>query len=68
MPAPVASWEDPGGIEPGLSYEDLVRRFGPSAMSITSGTEKLLTYRGKDGMFQVKVQDGKVASIAKPKA
>ena len=68
VPAPVASWEDPGGIEPGLSYEDLVRRFGPSAMSITSGTEKLLTYPGKDGMFQVKVQDGKVASIAKPKA
>jgi hypothetical protein len=67
-PAPVASWEDPGGIEPGLSYEDLVRRFGPSAMSITSGAEKSLTYPGKDGMFQVKVQDGKVASIARPKS
>jgi hypothetical protein len=27
-PAPVANWEDPAGIEPGLSYEDMVRRFG----------------------------------------
>jgi hypothetical protein len=67
-PAPAPSWEDPGGIEPGLSYEELVRRFGPSAMSITSGTEKSLSYTGKAGMFQVTVQDGKVASIAKPKA
>lgn len=66
--APSPSWEDPGGIEPGLSYEELVRRFGPPAMSITSGAEKSLTYPGKDGAFQVKVQDGKVASIAKPKA
>ena len=66
--APAPSWEDPAGIELGLSYEDLVRRFGPSAMSITSGTEKSLSYPGKAGTFQVTVQDGKVASIAKPKA
>lgn len=65
--ASAPKWEDPGGIESGLSYEDLVRRFGPSAMSITSGTEKSLAYPGKDGMFQVKVEDGKVTSIAKPK-
>ena len=67
-PAPAPSWEDPAGIELGLSYEDLVRRFGPSAMSITSGTEKSLSYPGKAGTFKVTVQDGKVASIAKPKA
>jgi hypothetical protein len=66
-PAPAPRWEDPAGIESGLTYEDLVRRFGPSSMSITSGSEKSLTYPGKDGTFQVKVQDGKVASIAKPK-
>src|SRR5713226_5213889 len=28
-PAPVPNWEDPGGIELGLRYEELVRRFGP---------------------------------------
>jgi hypothetical protein len=65
-PAPVANWEDPGGIELGLSYEELVRRFGPSSMAITSGAERALTYPGKDGMFQVKVQDGVVKSIEKP--
>jgi hypothetical protein len=67
-PAPSPSWEDPGGIEPGLSYEELVRRFGPSSMSITSGSEKSLTYPGKGGVFQVRVEDGKVTSIAKPKS
>ena len=67
-PAPAPSWEDPAGIELGLSYEDLVRRFGPSSMSITSESETSLTYPGKNGTFQVKVQGGKVASIAKPKS
>ncbi len=66
--APAPNWEDPGRIEVGLSYDDLVRRFGPSAMSITSGSDKSLTYPGKSGMFQVQVEDGKVTSIAKPKA
>ena len=62
-PAPAASWEDPGGIEPGLTYDELVRRFGPCFMAITAGAERSLSYRGKDGVFQVKVQDGVVASI-----
>ena len=44
--------------------------FAASALppwSITSDSEKSLTYRGNDGTFQVKVQGGKVTSIAKPK-
>ena len=65
-PPPVVNWEDPSGIEPGLAYDELVRRFGPSSMAITAGTERSLTYRGKDGLFQVKVQDGAVTSIEKP--
>ena len=65
-PTPATNWEDPGGIETGLAYDDLVRRFGPSSMAITAGTERSLTYRGKDGLFQVKVQDGVVTSIEKP--
>jgi hypothetical protein len=65
-PVPVANWEDPSGIEPGLAYNELVRRFGPSSMAITAGAERSLTYRGKDGVFQVKVQDGVVTSVEKP--
>lgn len=65
-PAPQPTWEDAGGIEMGLAYEDLVRRFGPPTMSISNATERSLTYRGKDGMFQLEVRDGVVASIVKP--
>ena len=62
-PAPAPNWEDPGAVEPGLGYEELVRRFGPPAMAITSSAERFLTYRGKDAVFQLKVRDGMVASI-----
>ena len=65
-PSPAPNWEDPAGIALGVAYEELVRRFGPSSMAITAGAERSLTYRGKDGMFQVKVQDGVVTSIEKP--
>ena len=63
---PQPNWEDPSGVEPGLGYEDLVRRFGPPAMAITNSSERSLTYRGKDGVFQVEVRDGVVTSIVKP--
>jgi hypothetical protein len=67
VPVPAPTWEDPSGIETGLKYDEMVSRFGPSAMAITDGVERLLTYRGKDGMFQVTVQDGTVKSIEKPR-
>jgi len=67
-PPPVVTWEDPSGIEPGLAYDELVRRFGPSSLAITAGAERSLTYPGKDGVFQVKVQDGVVTAIEKPKS
>jgi hypothetical protein len=63
---PVVTHEDPAGIETGLAYDELVRRFGPGSMSITMGPEKSMTYRGKDGTFRVKVKDGAVASVDKP--
>jgi hypothetical protein len=66
-PTAAPTWEDPGGVEPGLGYAELLRRFGPPAMAITGSAEGSLTYRGKDGMFQVKVRDGVVASIDKPR-
>jgi hypothetical protein len=75
-PAPVVSaakaapvkqkFEDAGGIEVGLVYDELVRRFGPASMAMTLGAERSLSYAGKEGMFQVTVQDGKVKSVDKP--
>jgi hypothetical protein len=68
-PAPAATnWEDPGGIEAGLSYGELVRRFGPPAMEITGESGKSLTYLGKAGTFQLEIRDEQVASIDKPKS
>jgi hypothetical protein len=67
-PQPESKWEDPSGIETGVTYEDLLRRFGPYSMVISDSTQKTLTYRGKAGYFQVRVEEGKVASIEKPPA
>jgi len=60
--------EDPSGIQMGLSYEELIRRFGPPAMEITSELGTSLSYSGKAGLFQLEVRDGKVVSIEKPGA
>lgn len=66
-PAPSkVKFEDAGGIEVGLPYDELVHRFGSAAMAMTLGAERALTYPGKAGMYQVTVQDGKVKSIEKP--
>jgi len=63
---PKQKFEDAGGIAVGLAYDELVRRFGPASMAMTMGTERALSYSGKEGMFQVTVQDGKVKAVEKP--
>jgi len=65
---PESAWEDPVGIQPGLSYTELLRRFGPPAMDITDGVGKSLTYLGKKTVFQLEVQDGKVTAIEQSKS
>lgn len=67
-PAAAPKREDPSGIEAGLSYAELVRRFGPPAMEITGELGTSLTYSGKAGTFQLEVRDGKVACVEKPKS
>ena len=63
-----SQWEDPKGIASGLSYGELVRRFGPPAMQITDETGSSLTYPGPGGAYQVVVRDEKVASVARLKS
>ncbi|MCU1233352.1 MAG: hypothetical protein JWP63_1319 [Candidatus Solibacter sp.] len=76
-PAPTASaaassaklapkYEDAEAIEPGLPYADLIRRFGPPAMSMTFDGETTLSYSGKVGPYQVKVVAGKVKAVEQP--
>lgn len=67
-PPPKPAWEDPAGIETGMSYPELVRRFGPPALAITGDEGRLLTYSGKSGSLQLEVQDDLVTSIQKPKS
>ena len=66
-PAPV--YEDPLGIRVGLGYDELIRRFGPPSMQITSGPDaKTLSYLTKNGFVQVECENGKVTSADKPKS
>ena len=67
-PPPAPIWEDPSGIQTGLSYGELVRRFGPASLEIAGADGKSLTYSGKNGTFEIQVRDEKVTSVEKPKS
>ena len=61
-------YEDPQKIQAGITYEDLMHRFGPPAMRWTeeSGATKL-TYLTKAGPIELQfAADGKVSSVGKP--
>jgi hypothetical protein len=68
--APAKVYEDPLQIATGMTYDELVTRFGPPAMIFGTGVAdgKLLTYTGKSGAIQVECESGKVSSVTKPKA
>jgi hypothetical protein len=66
VPAP--SYEDALQIEKGIGQEELLRRFGPPAMQIASGSEEqTMSYISSGGVVQLEVQGGKVISVARPK-
>jgi hypothetical protein len=65
-PAPAPKYEDAGGIAAGLTYEELLHRFGPPAMAMSFDGESSLSYQGKAGTYQVTVAAGKVKAIEKP--
>jgi len=61
---PVVHYESPMLIETGTNYDELVRRFGPASLEITTGPlTKSLCYLGREGAVQVELRDGKVTSI-----
>jgi hypothetical protein len=62
------TYEDPRLIQPGMAYDDLVERFGPPAMEMTTGPGgKSLMYVGMYGTTMIEVQDGRVATPEAPK-
>ena len=65
---PPAKYEDPNLIQLGTEYVELVRRFGPPAMSFTDGESSKLNYRSTEGTLEIEILEGKVTSIRKPGA
>jgi hypothetical protein len=64
---PPPSYEDPATIQPGIGYEELLRRFGPPALEFTNGpNRKVMSYLKKGGAVQVEFQGGKVTSAERP--
>ena len=66
---PVPKYEDPNQIPVNLAYDEMMRRFGPPAMEITtdSSVQKLL-YATPSGMVHIEVVGGVVTSAPKPKS
>jgi len=63
---PPPTFEDPAGIEKGMSYEDVVQRFGPPAIALTTAPgEQMVTYSKKTTTFNLKVVNGKVTAVQK---
>ena len=72
VPAPVVPavhYEDAQGIEAGMAYADVVRRFGPAELEITTGlNRKIMAYRAGGAALQIELVDGTVASVDGPTA
>ncbi|MBZ5593691.1 MAG: hypothetical protein LAP39_15740 [Acidobacteriia bacterium] len=59
--------EDPARIQPGIGYQELIRRFGPASFEVTTGSHtRTLSYPGKSGDIDVELLDEKVARIVPP--
>lgn len=69
LTAPVAifvpvHYEDPKLIAPGTAYDELLRRFGPGALEITTGLNtKTVSYMNREAILEVQLVDGKVSQI-----
>lgn len=56
-PNPSVSFEDPAEIKEGIEYAELMRRFGPPAMKLTTGPgEETLCYSRKNQNLDVLVR------------
>lgn len=67
-PQPAAPvYEDPKQIQPGIAYDEMVRRFGPPSMLVTTGPAKsTLWYSSGGGTYEVQLEDGKVTAPHRP--
>jgi hypothetical protein len=65
-PKAASPLEDPSGIQEAMEYGEILHRFGPPSLKLTTGPgEETLSYARKDLMVNVLVRNGKVASVQK---
>jgi hypothetical protein len=64
-PAPATIYEEPSRIRAGLAYADLIRRFGPPTVEMSSGSGgRSLDYTGKGTSVHLELADGKVSTVS----
>jgi hypothetical protein len=60
-----AVYESPARVQPGMSYREVVRRFGPPAYQVATGPGTMaLAYLRKDGNVDIELQDARVIKVA----
>jgi hypothetical protein len=60
------SFEDPSGIQEGMGQEEVLRRFGPPSLKLTTGPgEETFSYSRNGGTVDATLRDGKVARVRK---
>jgi hypothetical protein len=65
-PKPEVIFEDPSGIQEGMDYVEVTKRFGPPALQMTSGPDQeTLCYTRKDMSYDLTLRSGKVTAIRK---
>ena len=58
--------EDPSGIQEAMEYGEILHRFGPPSLKLTTGPgEETLSYARKDLMVSAMLRNGKVATVQK---
>ena len=63
--ARMAAYEDPTRIQPGMSYQEVVRRFGPPSYQVATGPDAMtVSYLRKDGNVDLELRDAKVIKVA----
>ena len=60
------AWEDPSAIREAMEYGEILHRFGPPSLKLTTGPgEETLSYARKDLVVNAMLRNGKVANVQK---
>lgn len=66
QPKEEPSFEDPSGIQEAMEYGEILHRFGPPSLKLTTGSgEETLNYMRKDVVVNAILRNGKVTNVQK---